>query len=222
MENFILVPHLHIIFSSKKFCGVNKLMKYLIITIALAYLSLLPDLTARPLAYVSNERSNSVTVIDTATDEVVDTIAVGARPRGIGLSPDGSILYLALGRDDTIGVVDTKNGKQIGGIPSGSRADQAPGGTAEDRIRGRRIKRISSLHAQGDFRTARIPASLHLRTHSARQRQCETGGSRPHSTGVAGDSARTSNWMWHCTPCLPIGPPSHRAAGARPRAGACR
>lgn len=35
-----------------------------------------------PLAYVTNERAGTITVVDTATDEVVDTIEVGGRPRG--------------------------------------------------------------------------------------------------------------------------------------------
>ena len=39
-----------------------------------------------PLLYVTNERSGTITVIDTKTDRVVDTIHVGARPRGITLT----------------------------------------------------------------------------------------------------------------------------------------
>jgi YVTN family beta-propeller protein len=38
--------------------------------------------------YVTNEKDNTVSVIDTATGEVTSTINVGKRPRGIGLSPD--------------------------------------------------------------------------------------------------------------------------------------
>ena len=61
---------------------------------------------AEPLVYVSNERSNSVTVIDAAADKVVATIPVGNRPRGIGVSPDGRTIYVALGHDNVIAVVD--------------------------------------------------------------------------------------------------------------------
>src|SRR5829696_7382206 len=49
-----------------------------------------------PLAYVTNERDGTITVIDTATDEVFSTIQVGARPRGVRLSPDGGRVYVAL------------------------------------------------------------------------------------------------------------------------------
>ena len=39
-------------------------------------------------AYVSNERSNTVSVIDTNKWEVVKTIKVGQRPRGIAYTKD--------------------------------------------------------------------------------------------------------------------------------------
>src|SRR5438067_13458585 len=45
---------------------------------------------------VSNERSGDVTLIDGATQKVIDTIPVGKRPRGIHASPDGRTLYVAL------------------------------------------------------------------------------------------------------------------------------
>jgi YVTN family beta-propeller protein len=47
-------------------------------------------------AYVSNEDGHTVTVIDTVSNEVVATIPVGKRPRGIQLSHDGRTLYVAL------------------------------------------------------------------------------------------------------------------------------
>ena len=72
---------------------------------------------AEPLVYVSNERSNSVTVIDASSDKVVATIPVGNRPRGIGVSPDGKTIYVALGHDNAIAVVDAASRavKLIGG-----------------------------------------------------------------------------------------------------------
>src|SRR5688572_6026732 len=51
---------------------------------------------ASSLIYVSNEDSNDISVIDTRTDSVVATIPVGRRPRGILVSPDGRIVYVAL------------------------------------------------------------------------------------------------------------------------------
>ena len=46
--------------------------------------------------YVTNEISGDMTVIDVRTRQVVGTIPLGKRPRGIRLSPDGSTLYVAL------------------------------------------------------------------------------------------------------------------------------
>jgi YVTN family beta-propeller protein len=46
--------------------------------------------------FVSNERSGDVTIIDGGDFKVVGTIPVGKRPRGIHVSPDGKIVYVAL------------------------------------------------------------------------------------------------------------------------------
>src|SRR5215467_1499786 len=45
---------------------------------------------------ISNEGSNDVTLIDTDKDEVVATVPVGKRPRGMRLSADGKRLFVAL------------------------------------------------------------------------------------------------------------------------------
>ena len=41
-----------------------------------------------PLAFVTNERDGTITVIDTGADRVYSTIKVGGRLRGIRLNPD--------------------------------------------------------------------------------------------------------------------------------------
>ena len=46
--------------------------------------------------YVSNERSNDVTVIDGATFKPLATFPIGKRPRGIHASPDGKLVYVAV------------------------------------------------------------------------------------------------------------------------------
>src|SRR5688500_4586038 len=46
--------------------------------------------------YVTNENSGDLSVIDTATRQVVATIPLGKRPRGIKVSPDRTLLYVAL------------------------------------------------------------------------------------------------------------------------------
>jgi PQQ-dependent catabolism-associated beta-propeller protein len=48
------------------------------------------------LAYVTNEDSQELSVIDTRTDSVVATIPVGTRPRGVRVSQDGGTVFVAL------------------------------------------------------------------------------------------------------------------------------
>lgn len=47
-------------------------------------------------AYVTNEDGGSISVLDTDKAEVVETVNVGKRPRGLKLSPDGKELYVAV------------------------------------------------------------------------------------------------------------------------------
>src|SRR5690242_8190746 len=49
------------------------------------------------LAYVSNEKGNTVSVIDTEKMQVVKTIKVGQRPRGIGITKDGKYILVCVG-----------------------------------------------------------------------------------------------------------------------------
>ena len=45
-------------------------------------------------AYVSNEKGNTVSVIDLDKMEVTATVEVGERPRGITMSKDGKHVYI--------------------------------------------------------------------------------------------------------------------------------
>src|SRR5207249_4572408 len=71
-------------------------------------------------AYVSNEKSNTISVLDTDKQTVVRTIKVGQRPRGIELTRDGNFLLVAVGDDDTIQMVDVKSGEIVATLPSGA------------------------------------------------------------------------------------------------------
>src|SRR4051794_3895859 len=48
------------------------------------------------LVCVSNERSGTVAIFDAGSQEIIATIPVGKRPRGIHASPDGKILFVAV------------------------------------------------------------------------------------------------------------------------------
>jgi YVTN family beta-propeller protein len=72
--------------------------------------------------YVTNYRTNNVSVIDTADNSIVATIAVGAGPRGIaGL---GSYMYVENFDDGTVSIIDTADNTvdstvKVGHSPSG-------------------------------------------------------------------------------------------------------
>src|SRR6266480_4992073 len=70
-------------------------------------------------AYVSNEKSNTISVIDTDKLIVVKTIKVGQRPRGIELTKDGKFILVAVGDDDTIQMIDAKTHEVVATLPSG-------------------------------------------------------------------------------------------------------
>lgn len=97
------------------------------------------------LIYVTNEDSNSVSIIASATQSVISTIPVGKRPRGIKVTPDGRRFYVALSGSpkcpptmdddeceamvadksaDGIAEVDVFSGQVLRILPSGSDPEQ--------------------------------------------------------------------------------------------------
>ena len=58
--------------------------------------------------FVSNEKDNTVTVIDSESLAIVKTIPVGARPRGMVLTPDFKELLVCAGDDNRLDVIDTE------------------------------------------------------------------------------------------------------------------
>lgn len=63
-----------------------------------------PDLTPRPTTIAF---SGTVSVIDTSSNTVADTITVGAAPDGLAVSADGRRAYTANFNSDTVSVIDT-------------------------------------------------------------------------------------------------------------------
>jgi PQQ-dependent catabolism-associated beta-propeller protein len=95
-----------------------------VLGVVLAGLCLPADSAFAFLAYVSNEKGNSVSVIDTDKMETVATVKTGQRPRGIEVSRDGKFVYVAAGDDDIIQIIDTKSLEIIGELPSGPDPEQ--------------------------------------------------------------------------------------------------
>jgi YVTN family beta-propeller protein len=63
--------------------------------------------------YVTNEFSNTVSVIDTRTDQVVDTIAVGILPYGIAIDTISNRIFVSNIESDTVSVIDGPTNKVV-------------------------------------------------------------------------------------------------------------
>ena len=70
-------------------------------------------------AYVTNEKDNTITVIDTDKLEAVKTVKVGQRPRGIILSKDGKWVIVCTSDDNVVTVYDAKTLEFVKTLPSG-------------------------------------------------------------------------------------------------------
>ena len=75
---------------------------------------------AGPTAWVSNEKDNSITIIDLEKLEVIETVEVGQRPRGLVFSRDFTKLYICASDDDTVQVMDTASREILYDLPSGA------------------------------------------------------------------------------------------------------
>jgi YVTN family beta-propeller protein len=80
-----------------------------------------PRSAAQTLAYITNERSNNVSVIDTATDTVKATIPVGSRPFGVSVNEQGTRAYITNSGSGTVSVIDTRTNIVMATIPVGVR-----------------------------------------------------------------------------------------------------
>ncbi|RYY86660.1 MAG: hypothetical protein EOO15_13905, partial [Chitinophagaceae bacterium] len=72
------------------------------------------------MAYITNAADDNVSVINTATNTVVATIAVGNSPRGATLSLDGSRLYVSNFSDGTVSMINTATNLVLSTITVGS------------------------------------------------------------------------------------------------------
>jgi YVTN family beta-propeller protein len=70
--------------------------------------------------YVSNGRAGTVSVLDSRTYELLNTIKVGTRPWGMALSPDGKFLFTANGPSNDVSVVDLEANAEIARVKAGA------------------------------------------------------------------------------------------------------
>jgi LPXTG-motif cell wall-anchored protein len=106
-------------------------MKKVIKGIFLFFLCLIPALAgATPYAYIPNKTTNNVSVIDTATDNVIALIPVGNSPMCVAVNPSGSRVYVTNQNDRSVTVIETSTNTVVATIPLGTGPPFSPFGLA--------------------------------------------------------------------------------------------
>ncbi len=72
-----------------------------------------------PFAYVPNEKSGTLSIIDTADDTVVAEIKSGDKPRGLAVSKDGKTLYVSDQPNNVLVKIDLEQRTAIGTVELG-------------------------------------------------------------------------------------------------------
>lgn len=127
--------------------------------------------------YVANGNSDNITVIDTRTDLVTETISVrlqketnpfmGDSPNGLAISSDGKTLYVSNGMDNAIGVFQmgqkaSKQGKPENSILEGFIPTEAyPGGLA---LLNDRKLYVANIEAEGARQTTGDSSNVYFQT----------------------------------------------------------
>jgi len=90
-------------------------------SLLLALLFALPSSANTGRIYVTNAAGNSVDVVDSATNKVVQVIKGIEVPHGVNFSPDGKRVYVSNESDHVLDVVDRESGEIIKAIPLSGR-----------------------------------------------------------------------------------------------------
>jgi YVTN family beta-propeller protein len=97
-------------------------IKYLGIMV-LAILMLVNIAGAVPYAYITNnDYPGTITIIDTATNTVINTVSVGNAPLGVAVNPEGTKVYVASWSSNTVSVIDTSTNTVIDTVDVGIQA----------------------------------------------------------------------------------------------------
>ncbi len=86
--------------------------------------ALLPAISlAAPFAYIANFNGNSVSVVDTASNTVTATVAVGSSPYGVSVNPAGTRVYVSNNNGSTVSVIDTSSNTVTATVAVGTNPD---------------------------------------------------------------------------------------------------
>ena len=75
---------------------------------------------AAPSAYISNAGSNTVSVINIATNAVVATVPVGTFPAGVAVNPAGAFVYVTNRDSNNVSVIDVHTNTVAATVPVGT------------------------------------------------------------------------------------------------------
>ena len=129
-------------------------------------------------AYVATGDANSVTVLDTATDQIVRTIPVGIDPWRAYASPNGKHMVVPNNGDQTVSVIDTKSHTLVATLPGGT--DMTGVNFSNDGKKGYVISRGSSQVSVYDFSALEKTGQLDM----GKGARLETASTSPAGTKI--------------------------------------
>ncbi len=88
--------------------------------ILLACLLLATGAGAIPYGYITNSGTATVSIIDTTTDSVIDTVNVELLPIGVAISPDSTKVYVTHYANNSVSVIDTATHSIIATVKVGT------------------------------------------------------------------------------------------------------
>lgn len=74
------------------------------------------------LAYITNQGSDSVSVLDIASKQVTRTIAVGKAPVGVAIAPKKQRVYISNANSQTVSVINSATQQTVQEIPVNAQA----------------------------------------------------------------------------------------------------
>ena len=106
----------------------------LFLSVSLLFIVYPRQVTAASFAYITNEDSHTVSVVDTATNSVTATIAVGDFPKSVAVDRAGTRVYVAHARRGVLpsglSVIDTSTNTVVTTVGSGPDVYLPPFGVA--------------------------------------------------------------------------------------------
>lgn len=97
--------------------GLVSRLRYLLVACCVVFLPALG--WAAPFAYITNQLDDTVSVMDTATNTVTATVAVGDFPDGVSVNAAGTRVYVTNAGNDSVSVINTATNAVVATVPVG-------------------------------------------------------------------------------------------------------